>query len=316
MSDKHTKQHSITVVDEDAHSNDEGSDSASQDGDHLSLQEGHSTVFVSSSPQGSCFSNDVYSKDLHQFFCSKFRGRQIKYAHVVHKKSMKKTRGYGRVKFTSASVAREAIARLNGCLFLGACKFVRNKRTKKIRGYGRVKFASVSVAREAIARLNGCLFLGTYKLYVGFVREPEIKEVMFQCTSEQLLYYDYCFFDGLSQQVSFLKHALPAKVIKRTSKIFLLGTTQEIESSCEMLNRFLSGLSYRKISYKYDCNHKHILEEDFIPTIMENEITCIFTTERPADLMHVHIFSHKMELLLSTFRKFQVNRRFSLPFQN
>ena len=257
----------ISLFDEAAYSNDEGSDSASHYGDYSYSQEGCCTVFVS--PQGSSFFNDVYGKDLLQFFCSKFERRQIKYANVP-----------------------------------------RNKRTKKTRGYGRVKFASNSVAREAIARFNGCLFLGRYKLYVGFVREPEIKEVAFQCTAEQLLYLSYSFFDG-AQQVSSLKQALPAKVINKNSKIYLLGTTQEIESSCEVLDRFLSGLSYSKASCKYDCNYMRILEESFIPTIMKNEITCVLKAETPADLMHVHIFSHDTELLLSTLRKFQVNWWFS-----
>ena len=256
----------VSLFDEAAYSDDEGSDSASHYGDYSYSQEGCSTVFVS--PQGSSFSNDVYGKDLLQFFCSKFGRRQIKYANVP-----------------------------------------RNKRTKKTRGYGRVKFASNSVAREAIARFNGCLFLGKYRLYIGFVREPETKEVAFQCTAEHLLYLSYSFFEarGLSQKVSSLKHSLPAKVINKNSRIYLLGTTQEIESSCEVLDRFLSGLGYRKVSYKYDCNHMRILEESFIPAIKKNEITCVLKAETPADLMHVHIFSHNTESLTSALRKFQVN---------
>ena len=264
MSQRHTRQHNISLFDEAAFSNDEGSDSASQDGDCSSSQEGRCIVFVS--PQGSSFSDDVQGKDLYQFFRSKFGRRQIKYANVV-----------------------------------------RNRRSKKTRGYGRVKFASNSVAREAITRFNGCLFLGTYRLYIGFVREPEIKEVMFQCTAEQLLYLSYSFFEGLSQKVSSLKRSLSAKVINKNSRIYLLGTTQEIESGCEVLDHFISGLGYRKVSYKYDCNHMRILEESFIPAIMKNEITCVLKTETPADLMHVHIFSHNTESLTSALRKFQVN---------
>ena len=270
MSQRHTKHHGIFLFDEVVFSSDEESDSASQDGDdYSSSQEGRCIVFVS--PRGSSFSDDVQSKDLYQFFRSKFGRRQIKYANVV-----------------------------------------RNRRSKKTRGYGRVKFASNSVARDAIARFNGCLFLGKYRLYIGFVREPETKEVAFQCTAEHLLYLSYSFFEarGLSQKVSSLKQALPAKVISKNSKIYLLGTTQEVESSCEVLDHFLSGLGYRKVSYKYDCNHMRILEESFIPAIMKNEITCVLKAETPADLMHVHIFSHNTESLTSALRKFQVNCSF------
>ena len=207
----------------------------------------------------------------------------------------------------------------------------RDMKTKKTKGFGRVNFRSVVCAKEAKARLSGSLLSGKFKLQIEFhkhscsksssgwsesrsaIQTPPVQEVPIRCKPEQTLFLRHCFLDSTTPQVQLLKKTLPAKMIDKSGCFHLSGSKASIQSSCEILNRFLSDIKHFTVSYSCHNKFARILKKHFFPTIDESKQGCVTCVLQESQLpqetnstLTVHVFSQEFEEANLTSKRLKV----------